>query len=61
MSEAEHFLKDARKSFRLASDASLADDIERHAGKGREYLRLAHLAAKVSERLAVSPTWRGSQ
>jgi hypothetical protein len=50
MSEAEHFLQDARKAFRLASDAISAADIERHAGHGRFYLRVAIDAAKAIEK-----------
>jgi hypothetical protein len=48
MSEAEHFLRDARKSFRLASDAIQSADVERYAGMGRDYLQLAHKAAKIT-------------
>jgi hypothetical protein len=47
MSEAKHFLQDARKSFRLASEAQAPKDIERYAAMGRDYLQLAHKAAEV--------------
>lgn len=47
MSEAKHFLQDARKSFRLASEANGPNEIERYAAMGRDYLLLAHKAAQV--------------
>ena len=40
-------LQDARKSFRLASEAKGPEDIERFAASGRDYLQLAHKAAEV--------------
>jgi hypothetical protein len=47
MSKVEPYLQDARKAYRLASDATNAADIERHALHGRDCLVLAHNAAKV--------------
>ena len=49
MSEAEHFLLDARKSFRLAAEAVGLKEIERDSAMGRDYLQLAHKAAKSKE------------
>ena len=49
MSEAEHFLLDARKSFRLAAEAVGLKEIERYSAMGRDYLQLAHKAAKSKE------------
>ena len=60
MSEAEHFLQDARKSFRLASEAKGPEDIERFAAS-RDYLQLAHKAAEVKLRPSQRPLpglWR---
>jgi hypothetical protein len=47
MSESARLLLDARKSFRLASDAILIPDVERHGARGRDFLWLAHDAAKI--------------
>jgi hypothetical protein len=47
MSEAEDFLRDARKSFHLAADSIKTRDIEHYAGMGRVYLQLAHEAAEI--------------
>ena len=47
MSEAKKFLQDARDSFRLASEANGPKEIERYAAMGRDYLQLAHEAAKI--------------
>jgi hypothetical protein len=47
MSEAQHFLQDARKSFRLAADSEDERGIQHHANMGRDYLGLAHQAAKL--------------
>lgn len=47
MGEANHFLQDARKSFRLASEAKGPAEIERFAAIGRDYLQLAHKAAEL--------------
>ena len=61
MSEAEHFLQDARKSFRLASEAKGPEDVERFAAIGRDYLLLAHKAAEVKLRPSQHPRpglWR---
>jgi hypothetical protein len=60
MSEARYLIEDARKSFRLASIAQGPDEMESYVKMGREYIQLARTAAKVGERLAVPPTWRGS-
>jgi hypothetical protein len=49
MSDADHFLQDARKSFQLASEATGLKEIERYAAMGRDYLQLAHKAAKVMQ------------
>jgi hypothetical protein len=46
--EADHFLADARKSFWLASGTVSAEEIERYAKMGREYLQLAHKAAELN-------------
>jgi hypothetical protein len=46
MSEAEHFIEDARKSFRLASTAQGIDEMESYVKMGREYIQLARTAAK---------------
>jgi hypothetical protein len=51
MSEANNFLQDARKSFQLASEANGPKEIERYAAMGREYLQLAHEAAKAEPSL----------
>jgi hypothetical protein len=55
MSEAEHFLQDARKSFRLAAEAVGLKEIERYSAMGRDYLQLAHKAAKLME-AGISPS-----
>jgi hypothetical protein len=47
MSNAENFLKNARTSFQLASDATLSKDSEPYAGVGRDYLALAHQASEI--------------
>jgi hypothetical protein len=59
MSAAESFLKEARKSFRLAADSIRPKEIERYAGMGRDYLKLARDAAKDNEKPAHPPTWWG--
>ena len=46
--EPNDLLDDARKSFRLASQAADPADIERHAKAGREFLLLAHQTAELS-------------
>jgi len=48
MSDAEHFLEDARKSFRLASDSIEARSVEHYAEMGRDYLQLAHDAVALA-------------
>jgi hypothetical protein len=47
MVEAEQFLKNSRKCFLLAGAAREAKGKERYAAMGRDYLQLAHDAAKV--------------
>jgi hypothetical protein len=59
MSAAENFLKDARKSFKLAADSIRPKEIERYAGMGRDYLHLAHQAAKVDEKPTHNAKWWG--
>ncbi len=58
MSNAEHFLKDARASFQLASNATIAKDIERYAGIGRDYLELAHQASEIIDGKPSPSFWR---
>jgi hypothetical protein len=55
MTEAEHFLQDARKSFRLAAEAVGLKEIERYSAMGRDYLQLAHNATKLKE-AGISPS-----
>jgi hypothetical protein len=43
----EVLLENARKSFMLASKAPTGVDIARYAAMGRDYLVLAHEAAKI--------------
>ncbi len=50
MIEAEQLLQNARMCFVLAAKASTQADIERHAAIGRDYLELAHEAARIAER-----------
>ena len=45
--DAEVLLENARKSFMLASKAPTGIDIARYAAMGRDYLVLAHEAAKI--------------
>ena len=45
--DAELLLENARKSFMLASKAPTGIDITRYAAMGRDYLVLAHEAAKI--------------
>lgn len=52
MVEAEDLLRNARTSFMLASKAKTQADIERYAAIGRDYLGLAHEAARVDEQPA---------
>jgi hypothetical protein len=58
MSSAENFLKDARTSFQLASDAILAKDMERYAGMGLDYLELAHQASEIIDGKPTPAFWR---
>jgi hypothetical protein len=45
--DAELLFENARKSFMLAGETPSSGDIARYAATGREYLELAHRAAKV--------------
>jgi hypothetical protein len=45
--DSELLLQNARKSFMLAGEAPSSGDIARYAAMGRNYLELAHRAAKV--------------
>ena len=58
MSETEHFMEDARKSFRLASTAQGIDQMESYAKMGREYMQLVRTVSKISkvERTSILPT-----
>ncbi len=47
--EAERLLEIARQSFRLAAASVNVNDIEHHAGVGRDYLRRAHQAAELTD------------
>ena len=55
--DAEQLLANARKSFMLASQAPTSIDIARYAAMGRDYLELAHQAAKVDTRLPIPSIW----
>lgn len=57
MSDADQFLEDARKSFRLASDSTEARSVEHYAEMGRDYLQLAHEAAKLAVAPKASSKW----
>lgn len=57
MSDADRFLDDARRSFRLASDSTEARSVEYYAEMGRDYLQLAHEAAKLALAPKASPKW----
>jgi hypothetical protein len=46
MNDTKQFIHDARTSFLLAGAAQKTDDMERYAAMGRDYLQLAHDAAK---------------
>jgi hypothetical protein len=50
MAEAEHMLQNARASFLLANAAKSEADIARYAAIGRDYLGLAHKAARIDGR-----------
>jgi hypothetical protein len=54
---AEEFLQNARRSFMLAGRAVARADIERYAAMGRDYLELAHAAARVDEQAPTKPFW----
>jgi hypothetical protein len=49
INHAESFLEDARKSFCLAAKATGLKETERYAAMGRDYLQLAHHAAKIDD------------
>lgn len=48
MTDADQFLADARKSFRLAADSTEAKSVERYARLGLDYFQLAHEAAQLA-------------
>jgi hypothetical protein len=50
MAEAERMLQNARTSFLLANAAKSEADIARYAAIGRDYLGLAHKAARIDGR-----------
>jgi hypothetical protein len=50
MAEAERMLQNARTSFLLANSAKSEADIARYAAIGRDYLGLAHRAARIEGR-----------
>jgi hypothetical protein len=47
MSEAKHFIEDARKSFRLASTAQGPEEMESYVKMSCEYIQRARTAAKI--------------
>jgi hypothetical protein len=49
-------LEDARKSFSLAAKATGQKEIERFAAMGRDYLGLAHQAAKLDTAPRIAPS-----
>jgi hypothetical protein len=53
----EEFLQNARRSFMLAGRAVARADIERYAAMGRDYLELAHAAARVDEQRPAKRFW----
>jgi len=55
--DAEMLLQNARKSFLLASKAPNGGDIARYAAMGRDYLELAHQAAKLDVHMPMQPIW----
>ncbi len=55
--DAEQLLENARKSFMLASKAILGNDIARYAAMGRDYLVLAHQAAKIDTTVPKPSFW----
>ena len=55
--DAELLLQNARKSFMLASRAPRGGDVARYAAMGRDYLELAHQAAKVDAQTPMRPIW----
>jgi hypothetical protein len=57
MSEAEDFLEDARKSFRLAANSTQPSAVEHYAEMGRNFLRLSHEASKVVVSKPASHWW----
>ena len=58
MSEAEHFVEDARKSFRLASTAQGPDEMESYVKMGREFIQRARMAAKIGVGDTSPSLWR---
>ena len=57
MSEAAHFMEDARKSFRLASTAQEIDQMESYAKMGRDYMQLVRTAANVGTKNCSPSLW----
>lgn len=55
MSDADDFLVNARKAFRLASDSTDVKSVTRYAEMGCGYLQLAQDAANLSG--TKSPSW----
>jgi hypothetical protein len=54
---AEELLQNARRSFILAGRALAKADIERYAAIGRDYLELAHAAARIDEQRPAKRFW----
>jgi hypothetical protein len=58
INNAQGFLEDARKSFSLAGKATGLKETERFAAMGRDYLQLAHQAAKINDDAPAPFVWR---
>lgn len=58
INNAQNFLDDARKSFCLAAKATGMKETERYAAMGRDYLHLAHEAARLSEAPPAVSSWK---
>jgi hypothetical protein len=52
----EELLQNARKSFTLAGRAQVKADVERFAAIGRDYLEMAHAAARIDYQAPIK--WR---
>jgi len=60
MNDAEQYLDDARKSFRLAANSLDAKAVKHYAEMGRDYLRLSHEAAQIVNSAShEAPHWWG--